>query len=298
MNIWLLFFLVNEGIIRVRINNLCIIMRLLELQDDGKLCRTRNITVNIPPYAILSHTWAENEEDEVNFHDLGTDAPKHKIGYNKIQFCRDQAALDHLKYFWIDTCCIDQSNNAEFSEAINSMFRWYRNAARCYVYLPDVCIASANDNGQPHKETWISAFRASRWFTRGWTLQELLAPKSVEFYSLEGIRLGDKDSLEQKIHDITRIPVEALRGSPLTHFTVSERMAWAARRETKREEDIAYSLMGIFDVFMPPIYGEGRDNARIRLREMIDRRSHGEFITVEVFHKQRRIYYGSETRQD
>src|SRR5947207_174581 len=112
-------------------------------------------------------------------------------------------------------------------------------------------------------------FRKSRWFTRGWTLQELIAPASVEFFSLEGKRLGDKKSLERQVHEITGIPVPALQGSALSHFSVSARFSWAEKRETKRKEDMAYSLLGIFDIYMPLIYGEGRDNAFIRLREAI-----------------------------
>src|SRR5947207_2310346 len=127
--------------------------------------------------------------------------------------------------------------------------------------------------------TWESAFRGSRWFTRGWTLQELLAPVSVEFFSREATRLGDKQSLEQQIHEITGIPVSALQGRPLSDFTVDERMFWAAKRETKREEDKAYALLGIFDVHMPLIYGEGMKNARRRLLNEIHDASRGTHIT-------------------
>jgi hypothetical protein len=118
-------------------------------------------------------------------------------------------------------------------------------------------------------------FRASRWFTRGWTLQELIAPTSVEFFSEDRKLLGDKKSLERHICEITRIPSKALRGSPLAEFSVTERMSWAETRQTTREEDIAYSLLGIFDVHMPLIYGKGRVNAVGRLKEAIDRKEKG-----------------------
>ena len=149
------------------------------------------------------------------------------------------------------------------------MFRWYHNATICYVHLSDISIGGSIENELSPQWTWKPAFQHSRWFTRGWTLQELIAPKSVEFYSVEGERLGDKNSLVQEIHKITGITVQALQGSPLSRFSVNERMSWAARRETRREEDAAYSLLGIFDIHMPLIYGEGRKKALIRLRKEI-----------------------------
>ena len=231
-------------------------MRLLELKTNGEFSLTKYLINNIPPYAILSHTWGDDDE-EVTFKDLVEGTGKSKAGYRKIQFCGEQAASDGLQYFWVDTCCIDKSNSAELSEAINSMFRWYRDAAKCYVYLSDVSINDYDQNDQ-FSQSWESAFRESRWFTRGWTLQELIAPASVEFFSREGKRLGDKKSLERQIHEITGIAVQALQGSPLSDFSVAERMSWAEKRETKRKEDKAYSLLGIFDIHMPLIYGEGR----------------------------------------
>jgi hypothetical protein len=157
-----------------------------------------------------------------------------------------------LKYFWVDTCCIDKSSSAELSEAINSMFRWYQKATRCYVYLSDVSIRKRKASDTSAVCTRESAFRASKWFTRGWTLQELLAPRSVEFYSREGKSLGNKRTLKQQIHEITGVPATALR-------------------ETTRGEDKAYSLFGIFDVQMPLLYGEGEVKAFLRLWEAIDR---------------------------
>jgi hypothetical protein len=158
------------------------------------------------------------------------------------------------------------------------MFRWYRNAAKCYVFLSD--IPRPTVDSESHQLPWESAFRTSRLFTRGWTLQELIAPKSAEFFSKDGELLGDKTSLERHLCEITRIPSKALRGSPLAEFSITERMSWAETRQTTREEDMAYSLLGIFDVYMPLIYGEGRANAVRRLRDTIDRKEKGMLFSL------------------
>jgi hypothetical protein len=126
-------------------------------------------------------------------------------------------------------------------------------------------------DAQLHQTRWEASFRNSRWFTRGWTLQELIAPASVEFFSLERQRLGDKESLERQIHEITRIPVEALRGGPLEDFSVKDRMAWMEGRQTTQEEDLAYSLIGIFSVSMEFRYGEGQERALDRLQEEMEK---------------------------
>ena len=234
-------------------------MRLLYTASDGTLRWTKDIirSKEIPPYAILSHTWGEQE---VVFDDLkDIENAQRKEGYRKIRFCAQQAKRDGLDYFWVDTCCIDKANSTELSRAINSMFRWYQNAKRCYVFLSDV----ANDTLEIDSK---SALKQSRWFKRGWTLQELLAPRSVEFFSEEGERLGDKESLEHLIHEVTGIPIEALSGSDLSEFDVAKRFSWAANRQTTEEEDGAYCLFGIFGVHLPLIYGEGKDSALERLR--------------------------------
>ncbi|KAF1992897.1 HET-domain-containing protein [Amniculicola lignicola CBS 123094] len=244
-------------------------MRLLRRSDTGEFSLTQFPDEAIPPYAILSHTWGADGE-EVTFKDLTNGTGKDKLGYVKIRFCGEQAALDDLEYFWIDTCCINKANNAELSQAISFMFRWYRNAARCYVYLSDVSTTSFTSNRREKlAKPWESDFRKSRWFTRGWTLQELLAPSFVEFFSQEGKQLGDKRSLIQEIHEITVIPESALRGTPLSQFSVNERLSWIQHRQTKLEEDRAYSLLGIFGVYIAPIYGEGMTTAFRRLQEEI-----------------------------
>jgi len=250
-------------------------MRLLERNDRGELSLTKDFGENdIPQYAILSHTWGADTE-EVTFRDLVDGTGEKKVGYDKIRLCGEQARRDGLLYFWVDTCCIDKSNSNELSEAINSMFRWYRNAVQCYVYLPDVPKPHFDAGDKSDQLHWLPEFQRSRWFTRGWTLQELIAPTSVEFYSEGWEKLGSKTSLEQYIRDITGIPVKSLRGGSLSDFSVTERMLWGDTRETTRSEDKAYSLLGIFDVYMPLIYGEGRENAMNRLREEIAKNTKG-----------------------
>lgn len=252
-------------------------MRLLTRGQNGELSLTKDLVDGIPPYAILSHTWSKNSAEEVTFKDIEGGAGRGKPAYRKIEFCAEQAGRDGLQYFWVDTCCIDKSTMDEVQASINSMFRWYRDAAQCYVYLSDVSITAGlpqNSNQANSNQVELSreeVFRSSNWFTRGWTLQELLAPASVQFFSRDGLRLGDKASLEQEIHDITQIPISALRKTTsFDQFDVDERLRWAETRLTTREEDWAYCLLGIFGVFMPLNYGEGRDHAIRRLRKEIE----------------------------
>ncbi|KAK1700879.1 heterokaryon incompatibility protein-domain-containing protein [Colletotrichum godetiae] len=216
---------------------------------------------NPPEYAILSHTWGP-EEEEITFREMkGGDLNKPGIGTTKLEGCLQQAKTDKVDYVWIDTCCIDQSSSHELSFAIRSMFQWYQLAKKCYTYLQDVP-SKANSR-------WKSKFRKSRWFTRGWTLQELLAPKELNFYSHDWQALGTKQELSDVVWDITGIPAQFLRGdSGLEEASVAQRMSWASNRKTKRVEDIAYSLLGIFGVSMVLMYGEG-DHAFIRLQESI-----------------------------
>jgi hypothetical protein len=172
------------------------------------------------------------------------------------------------------------------------MFRWYRNSTKCYVYLEDVC---TNGYNQIDQSFWEPAFRRSRWFTRGWTLQELIAPASVEFFSSEGQLLGNKQSLERQLQEITGIKVEALQGHDLSEFSIHERFSWANNRETKREEDKAYSLQGIFNIYMSPHYGEGAEHAFRRLKDKIDKRASNTQLNTQVTFAsmdQRRPTYG------
>jgi tetratricopeptide (TPR) repeat protein len=240
-------------------------MRLLHFDTQGKLVLT-DFHGTTPSYAILSHRWTDSEiliEDVLS----GT-YKERKEGYRKLAFCAKQAAQDKLQHFWIDTCCIDRWNKSERSKAINSMFQWYKNATRCYVFLPDVSVSTAT--GPAQGSDWEASFCASAWFTRGWTLQELIAPVSVEFFSCEGHRLGDKTSLDQLLHDITRIPLAALRNCSLDQFSTSERRKWADSRVTAEEEDIVYCLLGVLGVSMSTTYGEGKDRALRRLQAEIE----------------------------
>ncbi|KAF2968608.1 hypothetical protein GQX73_g5009 [Xylaria multiplex] len=184
-----------------------------------------------------------------------------RAGSKKIQgYCNIVARGRNLKWAWIDTCCIDKRSSAELSEAINSMFKWYRDAKQCYVFLRDVTGSQ-----------YDPSFQKSKWFTRGWTLQELIAPKKLSFYN-KNWRLIGKMHEDLKlcgvVSSITLIPVAFLRGAPLTDACVAKRMSWASKRQTTRPEDKAYCLLGIFDVNMPLLYGEG-SKAFIRLQEEI-----------------------------
>jgi len=256
-------------------------MRLLHCNDNGDFSLTEFFENEIPKkYAILSHRWGE---EEVTFKDLMDGTSRSKAGYRKIQFCGEQARRDGLQYFWVDTCCIDRTNAVELQEAITLMFRWYQHATMCYVFLPDVSRPRFDLSGGPNK-TWELAFRSSKWFTRGWTLQELIAPASVDFFSKEGVLLGNKDSLERHICKATGIPASALRGSQLSDFSITERMSWAAKRETMKSEDKVYSLFGIFGVVLPILYGEGLEGASQRLQEAVDKKGNGvSFVSDPVY---------------
>lgn len=231
-----------------------------------RLLHTTSITVkefvgqNIPSYAILSHTW---DKEEVLLVDIQNATARYKKGYSKITGCCRKAAEHGFEWIWVDTCCIDKTSSAELSEAINSMYRWYELSTICYVYLQDVRVAEGADalfRG--------TQFGESRWFTRGWTLQELLAPRAVEFYSVEWREIGTKDSLALSLSSVTGIPIHILNGNSPASCSVAERMSWASTRQTTREEDIAYCLLGLFGVNMPLLYGEG-PKAFIRLQEQI-----------------------------
>ncbi|KAF3049131.1 hypothetical protein E8E11_010024 [Didymella keratinophila] len=241
-------------------------MRLLYYGKGGELKVTADLVDagTVPPYAVLSHTWGADDE-EVTFEDLARNVGKDKPGYKKIELCGDQANRDGLQYFWIDTCCINKANNAELSLAIRSMFRWYRNASRCYVYLLDVPASPLSAGEEAQLPPWNTDFRQSKWFTRGWTLQELLAPSVVEFFSHEWHKLGDRASLKQLIYEATTIPCGVLEGAPLSQFSIDERFRWRQSRVTKLKEDAAYCLFGILDVDMAPVYGEGTEEAFGRL---------------------------------
>lgn len=236
-----------------------------------------------PRYAILSHTWGA---EEITF-DLmqqaqgSTDKLSMLVGWYKIEYCCRQAIRDGYTHAWIDTCCIDKASSAELSEAINSMYRWYEEAAVCYAFLSDVsetgvfrreAVASAQsaNTGRQRRSSKMPSIVHSRWFDRGWTLQELPAPADLHFYGNFWQYLGSKQDQSEAIANRTRIPASALRSFKPHEHPVATRMSWAASRSTTRIEDRAYSLMGIFGVNMPLIYGEG-SKSFMRLQEEIMR---------------------------
>lgn len=230
---------------------------------------------DIPSYAILSHRW---QREEVLFKDMIEGTADRKKGIAKIKNCCHQAEIDGHDYVWIDTCCIDKSSSAELSEAINTMFRWYQNAKLCYVYLSDV-------DAIPADPDFESIFEQSEWFTRGWTLQELIAPDYLDFFNSKRVRVGCKSSLRTTVADITSVPGEILTHEwALQDLPVARRMSWAADRQTTRIEDRAYSLMGIFGINMPMLYGEG-ENAFRRVQEEIVRRYND--LSILLFQNER-----------
>lgn len=218
-------------------------------------------------YAILSHTW---REEEVTLADLLDHERRTRLqGWAKIrQSCQIAAHLG-FELIWIDTCCIDKTSSAELSEAINSMFQWYEKAGVCIAYLDDVAWTDS-----PTKDD--SQFGQCRWFSRGWTLQELIAPPELRFYSREWEFVGTRSSLKDAIAKISHVPEMMLEAHADGHhrhsldgFSVAEKMSWAASRVTTRPEDLAYCLLGLFDINMPLLYGEGRVKAFMRLQEEI-----------------------------
>lgn len=217
----------------------------------------------LPEYAILSHRWVDDQE--VLFKELLKPRNLHLSGWQKIHLCRSQALKDGIEYCWVDTCCIDKTSSAELSEAINSMYRYYSNAKICYAYLIDV-----DSSTQVSLE---AQFIQSSWFTRCWTLQELIAPNAVLFYDKNWKSLGTRSHLCEEIAEASGIHLSVFtsRFEP-QDWSIAQRMSWASKRTATRVEDVAYSLLGLFDVKIPLLYGE-REKAFLRLQEEIIKRS-------------------------
>lgn len=236
-------------------------------------------------YAILSHTWRAAAREEILFSDLvahcdsstrksggcvsvnldGEQSIREKPGWTKLAFALEQADEDGKDWLWVDTACIDRSSSAELDEAINSAYEWCKQSAICYALLEDVALE------EWHEMKYGKAKAiTSRWFSRGWTLSELLAPGHVVFYSMEWIRLGDKHELSGVLSTTTGIDASVIEDDNLVEFqSVAKRMSWAARRETTLPEDRAYSMMGLMGVNMSVLYGEGEKKAFIRLQQEI-----------------------------
>jgi hypothetical protein len=224
---------------------------------------------DIPEYAILSHTWEKDEISLQEFQyctdpdfadDPKTARGKAKAGFLKIKGCVELAASQGISYVWVDTCCIDKTSSADLTESINSMYRWYASSKVCFAYLVDVEHAYGLDEPP--------AWQNSRWFSRGWTLQELIAPSDVKFYSNSWDYLGSRESWSRMLSDLTGIPERVLKTNDLSKASVAQKMSWASNRKTTRKEDMAYCLLGLFDINMPLLYGEG-EKAFLRLQEHI-----------------------------
>ncbi|KAL4069937.1 heterokaryon incompatibility protein-domain-containing protein [Scleroderma yunnanense] len=250
--------------------------KVLEFRDD-----------ETTDYAILSHRWIEQEVDYDEMTQLAKmeeeerDDIRQRDGYRKILDGCEQAKRDGYKWLWVDTCCINKESSAELSEAINSMYRWYQNSRICYAYLHDVPDSSfpASSNMTTYPD--FNGF--PEWFSRGWTLQEMIAPSNVQFFNKYWQPLGDKRSLAHALADITRVPQRILMdGLSSNRPCVAQIMSWAANRTTTRVEDRAYSLLGLLDVNMPMLYGEGT-KAFHRLQLEIIRMSNDQSIFAWSF---------------
>ena len=241
-------------------------MRLL---DTSSLQLREFFDDNVPSYAILSHTWGD---EEVSLEDFAKPESRSLSGFSKIEGCCALAKTKGWQYVWIDTCCIDRKSSAELSEAINSMYRWYRDAQECFAYFSDIKISDAK--AETHTDL-VPDFEKSRWFTRGWTLQELLAPSMVIFFDRDWNIFGTRTSLKIGICNATRI-----LSSHLTRpesASIAQKMSWVSLRKTSRKEDMAYCLLGLCGVNMPLLYGEG-ERAFARLQHEIIRISNDESI--------------------
>ncbi|QIW98271.1 hypothetical protein AMS68_003789 [Peltaster fructicola] len=243
-------------------------MRLLKRNDDGSLSFSM-VTKDtaVVKYAILSHTWGAPEQ-EILFEDINSGKAQEKTAYTKVDFALSQAHLDKLDYVWIDTCCINKKDTHELEKSINSMYKWYAGAEVCYVYLSDIALRPSGGlaDGQ-----WTTAFQKSRWFTRGWTLQELVAPGKVMFFTKDRQPIGTRETLSMVIGSVTGINRKVLQGATLADIPIDERFRWSLGRSTGEPEDMIYCMLGMLDVSIYLKYGEGLDVARKRLFREIKR---------------------------
>ena len=222
-------------------------------------------------YAFLSHTWMGEEQ---SFQDVQAlrkmcsqtgGNPRDHVS-EKIRRCCVLAEDYGHEWVWIDSCCIDKTSSTELSEAINSMFDWYVLSEICFAYLEDV---PTGDDIHSKR----SAFRQARWHKRGWTLQALIAPTFLVFLSRDWARIGTKLDLASLLREITGIhPTYLTRRLPFHKASIAVRMSWASRRNTTRLEDEAYCLLGLFNIKMSILYGEGRQAFR-RLQEELSKQS-------------------------
>lgn len=234
-------------------------------QETARDAACWNFVSNYVEYAILSHTWLQEAPGEVTYGNWKEGViNKASPGYAKLtHFCRI-AAIEHgLTLAWMDTICINKDSSAELDESIRSMYMWYRASAICLAYLADTVTQDQ--------------IPADTWFTRGWTLQELIAPHRIKFYNATWIELAPYVANDRTdagilsaIHSATTI-TESELALPLGRTSLSRRMQWAANRRVTRNEDTAYSLMGLFGVSIATAYGEGAARAFVRLvREILN----------------------------
>lgn len=222
-----------------------------------------------PAYAILSHTWGDEEVSYLDLLFMTSDLPPSALGavqsllrnpsrdsegYRKVEACCRVARERGFDWVWIDSCCIDKSSSAELSEAINSMWQWYRDAGECYAYLFDVSFGS---NDLPLGRHGRQAWQDARWFTRGWTLQELLAPRQVIFFNSGWEALASKNQMAHELSSITGIPLDYLTGrydpTDCKICSTAMKMSWVSRRQTTRVEDTAYCMLGLFNGKYQPL---------------------------------------------
>ena len=264
-------------------------MRLLHTREFRfkEFFDIRRTDPNSPKYAILSHRWCDEEITFQEFSKVVLDpnfksskippnmmvsTARPKAGYMKIMNACRKAASRNFDWIWIDTCCIDKTSSAELSEAINSMYRWYESSSICYVHLADV------KDGSKDRKLGYKQFRKSVWFTRGWTLQELIAPGWLVFLDQDWKMFGFPMEFDQIVSEITGIPTDCLSVNNFRRSkSVATKMKWAANRVTSRVEDEAYCLLGLFEVNMPLLY-RGGEKAFKRLQEEIIRQSDDETI--------------------
>ncbi|KAG8164126.1 hypothetical protein KVR01_006044 [Diaporthe batatas] len=264
------------------------------LTDEAKVQRelwgmtSSEESYQIPPYAILSHRWVGREVVFGDFDTIPKDQLRNVAKANPVP--KTTGAVEDVgdgieasiykiagacekvrqgttgvRHIWIDTVCIYKNDITELSSALNSMFNWYHAAAVCYVYLFDVTWNEADDPDGSHEQ-----FVGSKWFTRGWTLQELLAPKDIEFYDRDWQYIGSKQSLVDEIVQATRIAREHLLGDFRT-ASIAQKMSWLSDRVTTKIEDRAYCMLGLFGVFLDPRYGRGGDEfLRLQLQIFIE----------------------------
>ncbi|KIY00758.1 uncharacterized protein Z520_03423 [Fonsecaea multimorphosa CBS 102226] len=251
-------------------------MRLLNVETyELQTIHVENVT-----YAILSHRWYE---EEITFETLNAaqlkNTQEQSPQLDKIRGACARAKEDELKWVWIDSCCINKASSQEMNESINSMFQWYQKAAVCYTYLPDVVSTTpGTDLFRPHETEDWPARKYSEWFERGWTLQELLAPRKMKFFDRDWQPIGTRADLARDISRITGIEARYLTGTvEFLNASIATRLSWQAGRRTTKIEDIAYSLVGVLDVQLVPFYGEGRQ-AFQRLQEEILKRHLDESI--------------------